>query len=384
MSDEPVWSSATLPPDHTQPSPRIAVRRVSAERPRRPIGLYLLTGCLALTVLLCAGTSFVLATIGPGTLLTLRDRWLGRSLQETISTVGQMAQVVVGVGDNSVWPVANNGRVTILLLGIDTRGSSLSDPSRTDVITLITIDPISNTAALLSIPRDLYVPLPNLNLQDRINTAYFFGQYYKIPGGAAAYAMQAIGWNLGIPINKYAIIDFDGFKKVVDAVGGVDLDVPHEIIDEAYPTSDYGTERLVIPAGRVHMDGELALKYVRTRHGDSDFGRLQRQQQVMLAIRDNALSIGSIGKVPETLNAVGDSLETDLSLPEILALAKKWAAIPRENIQTYHLDQTMTESYVTPQGGEVLLPLRDKIAIVVAEFLGQAAPPEANAGSIAP
>ena len=384
MNDKPVWSSATLPPDNTQPSPRIAVRRITAARTRRPIGLYLLTGCLALIVLLCAGTSFVLATIGPGTLLTLRDRWLGRNLQETISTIGQMAQVVVGVGDNSVWPVANNGRLTILLMGIDTRSNTISDPSRTDVITLITIDPISNTAALLSIPRDLYVPLPNLNMQDRINTAYFYGQYYKVPGGAAAYAMQTIGWNLGIPINKYAIIDFEGFKKVVDAVGGVDIDVPHEIIDDAYPTPDYGTERLDIPAGRVHMDGDLALKYVRTRHGDSDFGRLQRQQQVMLAIRDKALSIGSIGKVPETLNAVGDSLETDLSLPEILALAKKWAAIPRENIQTYRIDETLTQPYVTPQGGEVLPPLRDKIAALVAEFLGQTAPPQPRTGSITP
>ena len=97
-----------------------------------------------------------------------------------------------------------------------------------------------------------------------------------------------------------------------------------------------------------------------------------------------SVSIGSIGKVPETLNAVGDSLETDLSLPEILALAKKWAAIPRENIQTYRIDETLTQPYVTPQGGEVLLPLRDKIAALVAEFLGQTAPPQPRTGSITP
>ena len=105
-------------------------------------------------------------------------------------------------------------------------------------------------------------------------------------------------YNLGVPVQRYAVIDFEGFKRIVDAAGGVDVDVPHEIIDYEYPTPDYGIEMLQIPAGRVHMDGELALKYVRTRHGDSDFGRLQRQQQVMLAIRDKAVSIGSINRVP--------------------------------------------------------------------------------------
>jgi anionic cell wall polymer biosynthesis LytR-Cps2A-Psr (LCP) family protein len=119
------------------------------------------------------------------------------------------------------------------------------------------------------------------------------------------------------------------------------------------------------------MDGELALKYVRTRHGDSDFGRLQRQQQVLLAIRDKAASIGSLNRVPEVLNAVSDSLQTDLTLPEILSLAKKWGQIPRENIHNYRIDETMIQPYVTPQGGQVLLPDRDKIAGVVARFLGQ-------------
>ena len=91
----------------------------------------------------------------------------------------------------------------------------------------------------------------------------------------------------------------------------------------------------------------------------------------MLAIRDKALSIGSIDRVPEVLNAVGDSLHTDLTLPEILSLAKKWSQIPRENIHTYRIDETMIQPYVTPQGGQVLLPDREKIAEVVAQFLGQ-------------
>ena len=374
MSEQdPVWSSQpnisrTLPQE-TQPSPRLQAAALKHSGRRRPAGLYVLTGALALIVLLCAGLSVALASIGPGTLLALRDRWLGRNLQEAVSTIGQVAQVIVTEQD--VWPAPDNGRVTILLLGIDARDKLKEGASRTDVMTLVTIDPISKTAAMLSIPRDLYVPLPGYNEQQRINTAYFWGEVNQLPGGGPGFAERTVTYNFGVPLQRYAVIDFEGFKEIVEAVGGVDIDVPQEIVDEEYPTPDYRTEVLKIPAGRVHMDGELALKYVRTRHGDSDFGRLQRQQQVMLAIRDKAVSIGSLNRVPEVLNAVSNSLQTDLTLPEILSLARKWSQIPRESIHNYRIDETMIQPYVTPQGGQVLLPDRDKIAEVVAKFLGQ-------------
>jgi LCP family protein required for cell wall assembly len=375
MSNRPVWSSQskpTAPAADTQPSPAVLnamVIRRSASR-RRPIGLYALTGCLALIVLMCVTVSLVFAAIGPSTLLALRDRWLGRNLGETVTTIGQVAKVIVVNNDAEIWPAPNNGRVTVLLMGTDTRDKSIEGASRSDVMMLVTIDPISKTAALLSIPRDLYVPIPGYD-QQRINTAYFWGDYYNLAGGGPQLAMDTIKYNFGIPVDRYGVIDFNGFQQIVDSVGGVDIDVPHEIVDYEYPTPDYGTMVLRIPAGHIHMDGDLALKYVRTRHQDSDFGRLQRQQQVLLAVRDKALSIGQIGKVPEVLNAMGDALRTDLTLPEILALAKKWLDIPRENIHTYRIDESMVTPWVTPQGGQVLLPDREKIAQVVAEFLGQ-------------
>lgn len=382
MAEPPIWSSHSSPPissADTQPSPRVAPPLRSAQLSpaarRRPLGLYLLTGCLALIVLLCVSTSIVLAAIGPSTLLALRDRWLGRNLGETVVTIGQVAQVIVANNDADIWPVADHGRLTVLLMGVDSREKTVEGATRSDVMTLVTIDPISHTAAMLSIPRDLYVPLPGYNEQNRINTAYFWGEYNHLPGGGPGYAEETIAYNFGISTQRYAVIDFDGFKKVIDAVGGVDVDVPHEIIDYEYPTEDYGIETLQIPAGQVHMDGELALKYVRTRHADSDFGRLQRQQQVLLAVRDKALSLGNLNKIPETLNALGESLRTDLTLPEILALAKQWTSIPREAIHTYRIDETMVQSWVTPQGGQVLLPNRDLIAQVVAQFLGQVSPP---------
>ncbi len=353
----------------TLPSPPVA-RPIRPRSARRPIGMYVLTAALAVIVMLCVSTSVLLAAIGPRTLLSLRDRWLGRDLGQTVQTIGQVAQVIVTRTD--VWPVPNEGRLTVLLLGVDSRGTLQDTGTRSDVILLVTIDPISHTAALLSIPRDLYVNIPGRRDPDRINTAYFYGEVDHLPGGGPALAESTILKDLGIPVQRYAVIDFAGFQQVVDAVGGVDIDVPHEIIDNAYPTPNYGTERLVIPAGHIHMDGALALKYVRTRHQDSDLQRIQRQQQVLLAIRDKALSIGSLDKIPQALNALGDSLETDLTLPEILSIARQWQDIPRENISTYRIDETMVQRYITPGGADVLLPDYARIKEVVAQFLGQA------------
>jgi LCP family protein required for cell wall assembly len=362
MPNQPVWSSQ---PNGAPPPPSINGPTAAG----RPLGLYVFTGCLTVIVLLCVTVSLVLAAIGPATLLALRDRWLGRNLGETVTTLGQLAQVLVANNDADIWPAPAGGRVTILLMGADTRDRAAAGASRSDVMMLVTIDPISQTAALLSIPRDLYVPLPGFD-QQRINTAYFWGDYHQLPGGGPQLAMDTIEYNFGIPVDRYGVIDFSGFQQVIDAIDGLDLDVPREIIDNEYPTEDYGLETLIIPAGRIHMDGALALKYVRTRHADSDFGRLQRQQQVLLAVRDKALSIGQLGKVPEVLNIVGDALRTDLTLPEILALAKKWTQLPRENIHAYRIDETMITPWVTPQGGQVLLPDREKIAQVVAQFWG--------------
>ncbi len=377
MNDQSIWSSRSVDPlsADTQPSPRLA-KIIQPRSAHRPIGFYVFIGLLAIVVTLCAGTSVLLASIGPGTLLSLRDRWLGRNLGETVQTLGQVAQVIVSP-DNDLWPVPNDGRLTVLLLGVDARDTLKDGATRSDVITLVTIDPISHTAALLSIPRDLYVTLPGYPGQYRLNTAYFYGETNETPGGGPALAQATLQQNFGLSTQRYAVIDFEGFQAVIDAIGGVDIDVPHEIVDDEYPTPDYGTERLVIPAGRIHLDGDLALKYVRTRHADSDFGRLQRQQQVMLAIRDKALSLGSINQAPEVLNAVGDSLRTDLTLPEIMSIAKAWSKVPRENIHAYRIDETMVQPTVTPQGGQVLLPDYARISEVVAQFLGQtAAPPQ--------
>jgi LCP family protein required for cell wall assembly len=336
---------------------------------RAPIWLVLLSVALGGMVLLCAACSFALVLLGPDRVLALRDQLLGVSAEQRIAAIGEIVEAVVA-GD-TVWPLPGEQRLTILLMGVDRRPGQQNAPTRSDAITLVTIDPQSHTAALLSIPRDLYVPLAGVDRVDRINTAYFFGDVNQVPGGGGQVAKDTIAYNFGIPVHRHFVINFDGFRKAIDAVGGIDIDVPRTIVDNAYPTEDFGVERLVIEAGPTHMDGELALKYVRTRHQDSDFGRLQRQQQVMLAVRSKALSPDILGRLPELLDAVTGSYETDLSLAEMISIFKAWNEIPDANIKTYRIDDTMARSWTTPTGASVLIPQRELIMPVVEAFLGQ-------------
>lgn len=349
--------------------PSRAVRRLSpsARAARTPFPVIALSGLLGVMVLACAMCSVILFALGSDRVLALRDQVLGRTREERIASLQQIVDVVVRGEDT--WPIPGRGRLTILLMGVDRRSSEGRAPARTDAITLLSVDPEAKTAAMLSIPRDLYVPLAGLDRVDRINTAYVYGETSGTPGGGAKATEDTIAWNLGIPVDKYVVVDFAGFKQAIDALGGIDVDVPKRIVDNAYPTEDFGVEILVIEPGPTHMDGELALKYVRTRHPDSDFGRLQRQQQVMLAVRDKALSLGALAQLPALLDAAAGSYETDLTVAEIASVAKALSEVPRENIVAFRIDETLAQPWTTPTGGSVLIPLRDRIAPVVAAFL---------------
>jgi LCP family protein required for cell wall assembly len=258
-------------------------------------------------------------------------------------------------------------RVNILLLGIDKRANE-KGPSRTDTMIVVTIDPRSKTAAMLSIPRDLWVPIPGYS-ENRINTAHFLGERDKYPGGGPALAKKTVQYTLGVPIHYYIRVNFEGFEKIVDAIGGITIDVKEPIHDDKYPDENYGYMTVDIPAGIQHMDGKTALQYARVRHGSSDFTRAKRQQQVLKAIRDKVLSLNiPLTKIPEILRIVGDSVQTDLTLSEMYALAKLGREIPAENIKNAVIDETMTTPQVTPDGAHVLIPDRARVRALVDEL----------------
>ncbi len=247
-------------------------------------------------------------------------------------------------------------RTNVLVMGIDRRPGE-SFISRTDSMMLISIDPQGEAIAVLSIPRDLYAVIPGFG-RDRINTAFVYGSAGNNPAGGAALAMNTVEYNLGVPVDHYVLVDFSAVTKGVDTLGGVDIFVPYDINDPTYPDMNYGYDPLFIPAGLQHLDGQTALKYARTRHVDNDFGRASRQQQVLLAARDKALGLGIGGllaRAPELYQRVEQGIRTDLSLEQIVQLARAAADIDSENIRSEVLDQNYVSPFLTDIGAQVLV-----------------------------
>ena len=265
-----------------------------------------------------------------------------------------------------------DGRVNIMMMGIDRRPGE-AFVSRTDTIMILSIDPDTDTAAILSVPRDLYVEIPGYG-QDRVNTALVYGSQQGDYLDGAALAMQTVSYNLNIPVHHFILVDFNAFVRTIDLLGGIDVDVPYEINDPEYPDMDYGYDPLIIPAGVQHFDGATALKYARTRHGDSDFNRAYRQQQVLFAARQQAVNLG-IGEMllraPSLYRQVEDGIRTDLSLEQLLRLAKSVSDIPAGNIRNEVLDYDYVTSYRTPGGASVLLLRPDTAVPLIQSLFGE-------------
>ncbi|MEW5961019.1 MAG: LCP family protein, partial [Chloroflexota bacterium] len=266
-------------------------------------------------------------------------------------------------------------RVNILLLGIDKRPDEVY--SRTDTMILVTVDPNTKTAGMLSIPRDLWVSIPGYD-EDRVNKAYFLGDRDAYPGGGPALAMKTIQYNLGVPVHFYTQIDFDGFRQVVDTLGGIDIYVPETIDDPNFPDNNYGYDPFYIEAGQHTLDGYTALKYARTRAtAGSDFSRAQRQQAVLLAIKDKALQLNMLPKIPELWNSMSGAFGTNLEMIDIVELSQLADEIDPAGIQSAVLDHTYTYDYIVPDtGAQVLIPYREKMRILIDEMFAETAPVE--------
>lgn len=256
-------------------------------------------------------------------------------------------------------------RTNILLLGLDRRPDE-GYVTRSDTMMLMTIYPPGPRVALLSIPRDLYVDVPGYG-ETRINTAHFWGEN-ETPGGGPALALQTVARNFGVPVGHYVRVDFGGFRAIVDAVGGIDVVVEQPIVDDAYPTDDYGTMRIEIPAGPQHMDGETALRYARSRHGASDFDRAERQQQIVVALARRLLEPAVWPKLPAVYRAVADHVDTDLTVGDALWLAPTLYRVGADGIERRTITREMTEPWTTPSGASVLLPRWEAIRPLIQEL----------------
>ena len=290
-----------------------------------------------------------------------------------IATVGRGNVIATGV---TSWPSADSatptptpmpilaplppGVINIILLGTDRRPPD--EGWRTDVMILVSIDPQRKIASMVSIPRDLYVAIPGYG-KTRLNLADDLGLEQRYPGGGPALLRATLEDNLGISFDHYIRIDFEGFIQMVDALGGIDVDVrcPTELwVPKMKFPGEYQLLR-TIPAGMQHMDGDLALIFCRARAHTPVFDRDRRQREVLLAIRNRVLELGITGLLPrlfELLEAMQHNVQTDLDAAEILALAQLLPQIPAQNVNQRIIDRTLAPPWTSPQGAWVLLPDR--------------------------
>lgn len=263
-------------------------------------------------------------------------------------------------------------RFTILLMGLDKRPSETGTAFRTDVMMIVSLDPKTNSVGVLSIPRDTYVEVPYAGLQ-RVNAAYVIGELEE-PGGGPRLAMQTVQYNFGIRVNEFVTVDFQTVIALVDAIGGVDINVENRIVDYSYPTMDYGTETVIIEPGFQHFNGDMALKYARSRHASDDIDRAERQQNVLYAARDKILSADMVDDLilqgPSLYANIKSGINTGLSFDQMVQLALWFADVPRENIHTGVVSWEYMIGYETPGGASVLVPNRSTLGPLMVEIFG--------------
>ncbi len=253
---------------------------------------------------------------------------------------GGGAPVLAGAVDPTKLKGEGDGRINILLLGIG--GSGHDGGQLSDTMMVASIDPVNKTVAMLSIPRDLYVKVPGYGAT-KINAANAYG--------GPDLAKTVVGRILDLPIHYYVQLDFSGFKQAVDSVGGVDIKNTEKLYDPDYPCdNDRGYCSFNLPVGQYHMDGKMALKFARCRHGScgNDFGRAARQQQLLIALRQKSLQASTLSnpvKLAGLIDSIGNHVRTDMQLNE----TEKMASIIKD------LDATKATSKVLDNTAEGLL-----------------------------
>ncbi|MEA1926265.1 MAG: LCP family protein [Patescibacteria group bacterium] len=215
-----------------------------------------------------------------------------------------------------------DGRVNILLLGMG--GEGHKGKYLTDTIMLVSISPKTYQSAMLSIPRDLYVKIPNsTGIHTKINAVYAYEARNKQSSAGESFASikKAVRDVTGQDVHYFVALNFDGFKKIIDELGGIDIEVENDIHDSRFPGPNYSYETFKISKGFHHLDAETALKYARVRHTKGgDFGRAKRQQQVIAATKRKAFSLKTIAnptKITGIIDLLSENLKTDIQLSEI-------------------------------------------------------------------
>ncbi len=258
------------------------------------------------------------------------------------STLGQLGKLILP-GDRELKQDAKH-RTNILLVGYG--GPGHEGPYLADTIILASIDNTTKDIGMLSIPRDFLVDLPGYGYR-KINNALAFGMTEEDPKGGDALITKVVENVTGQAVHYFARVDFNGFKQAVDAVGGVDITVETAFKDYEYPNSNFGYQTISFEAGKQHMDGEQALQFTRSRHGTngegSDFARSKRQQKILFALQEKALSVGTLtnpGKISGLIDTLGAHVSATFELWEVMRFANLAKELSIDRVATRVLETT--------------------------------------------
>jgi LCP family protein required for cell wall assembly len=273
-------------------------------------------------------------------------------------------------------PVIEKGNsINVLLIGSD----RVTNSFRTDTLIIVNYQPDHKLVTMLSIPRDLYLYIPGWRMQ-RINTAYQHGISDNYPGGGPGLLKDTILYNFGIQIDHIARVDFSGFTDIVNTLGGIDVPVYCAYTDwhVINPNGDIEDEDnwhlITVGPGVIHMDGDLALWYARSRKKSSDFDRARRQQEVLRSLYQRGLSLGALTRIPQLYQDFSHSIETDLGLQDMVDLAPFAFDVTSARIRSYYVNTDVVNGWWSPQGAAYLVPKpNNEMLNLVAEAMG---PPE--------
>jgi LCP family protein required for cell wall assembly len=279
-----------------------------------------------------------------------------------------------------------SNRINILFVGL--RGGEPTEadcPFCTDTLILLTVDPVTKTAGMLSIPRDMWVNIPGFGYS-RINTAWTLGRGSRLPGGGPALTMKTVSHFIGVPIDYYVQVDFDTFVDIIDLIDGVDVYNDETLfLDPVYHNREFPKVKLTC-CGIRHLNGRIALAYARCRHieqgcKDGDVGRARRQQKVIFGIREKVLSPENfpelMAQAPQLYNTFSAGIHTNMSLDDAIRLAALVNAISKENIKNGVIDHSMMAYDNVILGGQnasIMKPLPDKIRILRDEIFTSSGP----------
>ncbi|MBD3359106.1 MAG: hypothetical protein GF365_00135 [Candidatus Buchananbacteria bacterium] len=287
----------------------------------------------------------------------------GDSLTETFEKINLFSGYGLSLSPDKPLEGENEDRINILLLGMG--GEGHPGPYLTDTIIVASVKPSTHKVVLISIPRDLSVPIPGYGWR-KINNANHFGEMKNKKQGPE-FAAETISQIFKIPIHYYVRVDFSGFEQLIDELGGIKIYVDNSFADNQFPTDNYGYQTVSFSEGWQKMNGQEALNFARSRHGtngeNSDFARSKRQQKVLQAVKDKALSFTtflSYNKISALFDLYHDNIATNLKTWEIFKFAKMAKQFNEENIANIVLDNGPTGPlYSTNINGAYLLLPKD-------------------------